>query len=220
MNSRTRLHLAVFPYDIPAVQAWLEDQAAKGEFLSEYTILPVFVWGEPKAVRYRLEPIIQKEKAPDQYRRELYEELGWQYVCTIRKSFHIWRCDDPETPELFTEAETEGGPITSCCGWSAGAFASGPSCWHIFWHFWRGRSAPGPLYSVGWTTGRLGGLPSLAGRPWQPLCLRRFIRSGACGGTFGLCGSAYPNPTADPTGGPGHFPLWSWQYGRCSSCPG
>ena len=110
MNSGTRLHLAVFPYDIPAVQAWLEDQAAKGEFLSEYTILPVFVRGEPKAVRYRLEPMIQKEKAPDQHRRELYEELGWQYVCTIRQSFHIWRCDDPETPELFTEAETEGGP--------------------------------------------------------------------------------------------------------------
>lgn len=109
MNSGTRLHLAVFPYDIPAVQAWLEDQAAKGEFLSEYTILPVFDRGEPKAVRYRLEPMIQKEKAPDQHRRELYEELGWQYVCTIRKSFHIWRCDDPETPELFTEAETEGG---------------------------------------------------------------------------------------------------------------
>ncbi len=112
MNSGTRLHLAVFPYDIPAVQAWLEDQAAKGEFLSEYTILPVFDRGEPKAVRYRLEPIIQKEKAPDQYRRELYEELGWQYVCTIRKSFHIWRCDDPETPELFTEAETEGGGLS------------------------------------------------------------------------------------------------------------
>lgn len=103
------MHLAVFGYDVPAIQAWLEDRAAGGEFLSEYAFLPVFERGEPKAVRYRLEPLARKEKQPDPQCRELYERLGWQYVCSIQSGFHIWRCDDPSKPELFTEPETEGG---------------------------------------------------------------------------------------------------------------
>lgn len=109
MKSATTMHLAVFGYDVPAVQAWLEDRAARGEFLSEYTLFAVFDRGEPKPVRYRLEPLVRKEKQPDRQCRELYETLGWQYVCSIRRKFHIWRCDDPGKPELFTEPETEGG---------------------------------------------------------------------------------------------------------------
>ena len=35
-----------------------------------------------------LEPLARREKAPDQHRRELFQELGWQYVCTVRKSWH------------------------------------------------------------------------------------------------------------------------------------
>lgn len=95
-------------FDTPAVQAWLEDRAAQGQFLERYGWLCDFTPGEPEAVRYRLEPLARREKAPDQHRRELFEELGWQYVCTVRKSWHIWRCDDPDAPELFTDPETEG----------------------------------------------------------------------------------------------------------------
>ena len=95
-------------FDTPAVQAWLEDRAAQGQFLERYGWLCDFTPGEPEAVRYRLEPLARQEKAPDGHRRELFEELGWQYVCTVRKSWHIWRCDDPDAPELFTDPETEG----------------------------------------------------------------------------------------------------------------
>lgn len=95
-------------FDTPAVQAWLEDRAAQGQFLERYGWLCDFSSGEPKAVRYRLEPLARRKKAPDQHRQELFEELGWQYVCTVRKNWHIWRCDDPSVPELFTEPETEG----------------------------------------------------------------------------------------------------------------
>ena len=95
-------------FDTPAVQTWLEDRAARGLFLVRYGWLCDFTPGEPKAVRYRLEPLARWEKAPDQHRRELFQELGWQYVCTVRKSWHIWRCDDPDAPELFTDPETEG----------------------------------------------------------------------------------------------------------------
>lgn len=95
-------------FDTPAVQAWLEDRAAQGQFLERYGWLCDFKPEEPREVRYRLEPLARREKAPDQHRRELFEELGWQYVCTVRKSWHIWYCDDPSAPELFTDPETEG----------------------------------------------------------------------------------------------------------------
>ena len=106
-NFWDRLALAM-GFDTPAVQAWLEDRAAQGQFLERYRRLCDFTPGEPKAVRYRLEPLARREKVPDQHRRELFEELGWRYVCTVGKSWHIWCCDDPSAPELFTEPETEG----------------------------------------------------------------------------------------------------------------
>lgn len=105
----TRIALPVLSYDVPALQAWLEDRAAKGEFLSEYTVFPVFDRGEPRQVRYRLEPLARrKEREPDPRRREDYESLGWRFVCAVRGGFHLWRCDDPAAPELFTEPESEG----------------------------------------------------------------------------------------------------------------
>ena len=144
-------------FDTPAVQAWLEDRAAQGQFLDRYRWLCDFTPGEPKTVRYRLEPLAQQEKAPDQHRRELFEELGWQYVCTVKESWHIWRCDDPSAPELFTDPETEGdayvymlrrGRRTTLWLWAAAAailallvwdFCSGPHLlkaadhWSTWW---------------------------------------------------------------------------------------
>lgn len=125
-------------FDTPAVQAWLEDRAAQGQFLERYGWLCDFTPREPKAVRYRLEPLARREKAPDQHRQEFFEELGWQYVCTVRKSWHIWCCDDPSAPELFTEPETEGdayvymlrrGRRTTLWMWAAAAVILGLLVW-------------------------------------------------------------------------------------------
>ena len=97
-------------YDVPAQQAWLEDQAAQGRFLEDYAgVLASFTTGEPKSVRYRLEPLTRREKEPAPDRRALYRELGWDYVTTIGGAFHIWRCDDPELPELDTDAVVRAG---------------------------------------------------------------------------------------------------------------
>ena len=96
--------------DVAAWQARLEDLAAKGWFYVPSWILfrfASFERGTPKAVRYRLEPAPQKEKCPDQERRDTYRLLGWTYVDTISKTMHLWRCDDPEAPELHTDPETE-----------------------------------------------------------------------------------------------------------------
>lgn len=96
--------------DVAAWQARLEDLAAKGWFYVPSWIwfgFASFEWGMPKAVRYRLEPAAKKEKCPDWERRDTYRFLGWEYVDTIGKTMHLWRCDDPEAPELHTDPETE-----------------------------------------------------------------------------------------------------------------
>lgn len=96
--------------DVAAWQARLEDLAAKGWFYVPSWILfrfDSFERGRPKTVRYRLEPAAKKEGCPDWERRETYRALGWEYVDTIGKTMHLWRCDDPEAPELHTDPETE-----------------------------------------------------------------------------------------------------------------
>ncbi|MFR6185070.1 MAG: DUF2812 domain-containing protein [Lawsonibacter sp.] len=57
--------------------------------------MAVFEKGEPKAVRYRLEPAPVKESCPDPERLAAYRSMGWEYVDTSGKSMHLWRCDDP-----------------------------------------------------------------------------------------------------------------------------
>ena len=34
---------------------------------------------------------------------DAYRELGWEYVCTLAGTFHVWRCGDPDAPELDTD---------------------------------------------------------------------------------------------------------------------
>lgn len=103
-------------FDVPAQQAWLEDMAAKGWFLKDYSSgvfsLVSFAKGEPKAVRYRLEPVPPDETSPDVERREVYRQLGWEHVTTIGKELYVWRSDEPDAPELHTEPETEAGAYT------------------------------------------------------------------------------------------------------------
>ncbi len=83
-------------YDVAAQQARMEDQAARGWFAVSVPgifFLAVFEKGEPKAVRYRLEPAPVKESCPDPERLAAYRSMGWEYVDTIGKSVHLWRCD-------------------------------------------------------------------------------------------------------------------------------
>ena len=55
-------------YNVPAYQAWLEDQAAKGAFLYDFycSFFARFESGEPRVVRYRLQPLTRGEDGPFQ----------------------------------------------------------------------------------------------------------------------------------------------------------
>ncbi|MFR3921265.1 MAG: DUF2812 domain-containing protein [Dysosmobacter welbionis] len=54
-----------------------------------------------------MEPAPVKESCPDPERLAAYQSMGWEYVDTSGKSMHLWRCDDPDAPELHTDPETE-----------------------------------------------------------------------------------------------------------------
>ena len=103
-------------YNVPAYQAWLEDQAAKGSFLYDfYGFFARFEEGEPRAVRYRLQPLIRREDGPSLEQRELYEESGWEYVADVGGEFRVWRCDDPDARELDTDPVVQGGAYNRIC---------------------------------------------------------------------------------------------------------
>lgn len=96
-------------YDAAANETWLEDMAAKGWRLTGMTGWSgAFERAEPTACRYRMQPLPRKEKVPPEEMAELYASLGWEYVCTLPGVFHIWRCDDPDVPELDTDPVVQG----------------------------------------------------------------------------------------------------------------
>ena len=98
-------------YDVAAMEAWLEQQAQKGLFLSAengfFLGFACFEVGNPKRVRYRLD-VIPKEKVFADFPEnkasaiQLAQEMGWEFV-TERREFLIYRCDDETLPELNTD---------------------------------------------------------------------------------------------------------------------
>ena len=98
-------------YDVAAMEAWLEQQAQKGLFLSAengfFLGFACFEVGNPKRVRYRLDAI-PKEKVFADFPEnkaaaiQLAQEMGWEFV-TERREFLIYRCGDETLPELNTD---------------------------------------------------------------------------------------------------------------------
>ena len=96
-------------YDVAANETWLEDMARQGYRLVGMTGWSgVFERAEPFVCRYRMQPLPKKEKRPPEDMAEAYRELGWEYAGTIPGTFHVWRCEDPDAPELDTDPVGQG----------------------------------------------------------------------------------------------------------------
>lgn len=102
-------------YDIPGMESWLEDLAAKGLHLSEdgfFGILTSFEEGAPKKERFRLEPtdrkggLFSEEYDPEDEQIQLLHQMGWTYRAR-RGQFHIWSSDDPSAQELNTDPQVQ-----------------------------------------------------------------------------------------------------------------
>lgn len=95
-------------YDIQGLQSWLDEMALNGLFfhhLSHFNDQAYFETGEPRPVRYRLDPT-DKDRQKGKEREEAYAQMGWRLVTRIRGSFYIFSCDDPEAPELYNDPQS------------------------------------------------------------------------------------------------------------------
>lgn len=94
-------------YDVRGLESWLEQLAAQGLFLKRYRpLVCTFVKGEPRRVRYRLEPFRWGPAAdfPDDM-VELFRECGWEHVGEVNREMLIFSSSDPRAPEPHTDPE-------------------------------------------------------------------------------------------------------------------
>ena len=141
-------------YDVAAVETWLEDLARKGENPVCFTGSRVdLLLDEPWECRFRLQPLQRWKEALDPERVEAYRSMGWRLVGQLGP-FWVWRCDDPNAPELDTD------PVVQSMGYGylerkCGAICCGcpRSCW-CAWGFvsFPGSGAPGTcLWWISWS---------------------------------------------------------------------
>ncbi len=102
-------------HDIPAMESWLEDQAARGLHLAKdgfFGLLATFEVGTPKKERFRLEPtdrkggLFSEEYDPEDEQLQMLRQMGWTYRAR-RGQFHIFSTDDPNAPELNTDPQVQ-----------------------------------------------------------------------------------------------------------------
>lgn len=109
-----------FAHDMEGIQTWLEDLATEGLFfVPEGRTLTVFSFrrGAPQKVRYRLEAVAPRglwsaSDGPDREMRETFAQMGWEYLDYFG-SFHIYRCADPQAPELNTDPTVQAATLQS-----------------------------------------------------------------------------------------------------------
>lgn len=102
-KERTR-RIPVNAMDIKAVERWLNDMAARGLFLSSTgSSWWRFYEDEPEEVRYRLEPVEERDGKLDHLKNEDYEKMGWKYVASHKDWYHIYLAQSGTAEELHTD---------------------------------------------------------------------------------------------------------------------
>ena len=128
MMTEPKLHYRLPPcpaFDIPGTESWLQDMAAKGLHLAYDGIflgLAHFEEGPPKRLRFRLEATatekspFSREYDPEDGAVQLLESMGWTYRAR-RGQFHIYTCEDPNTPELNTDPQVQAMTMGALTGY-------------------------------------------------------------------------------------------------------
>ena len=102
-------------YDLPAMEGWLEDMAARGLHLEKdgfFGLLATFEEGPPRHERFRLEAtdrkggLFSEEYDPEDEQMQMLRQMGWHYRAR-RGQFHIYSSDDPSAPELNTDPQVQ-----------------------------------------------------------------------------------------------------------------
>lgn len=100
-------------WDFTGLQTWLNQQAQAGYALVKWPgwnfIGIAYFKKDPSAVhaRYCLDPLQERLGVGELKKREEgYQALGWNYVDQIDQLYAIYRCDDPDAPELYNDADS------------------------------------------------------------------------------------------------------------------
>ncbi len=144
--------LSYYIYQVDAIESWLDEQAEKGLFLTEYASPQVmhFRKDAPRPVRYRVDVKRNTGTYGEKERVAAYREMGWEYVCDLTGDLDVYRCDDPAAPELNTDEETLhevlDKKLKSQIIWNVIALCLIP-CW-LYWVVLRGMPAYAGIYDL------------------------------------------------------------------------
>ena len=100
-------------WDLPGIQAWLNEQAQKGYVLDRWPgwsfigLVRFRRDSEAARVRYCLDPIGERMFETElQDRSASYEAYGWHYAGKVGRLYAIYRCDDPNAEVLYSDPES------------------------------------------------------------------------------------------------------------------
>ena len=90
-------------YDIPAMEKWLAQQAARGRELKDWCR---FRDAEPRVCQFALEPAEKGQYKPAEEQREAYGDAGWKFACSS-SLFLVWRSTRPDAVPLRTDPSAD-----------------------------------------------------------------------------------------------------------------
>ena len=93
------------PYEIDAMESWLDEQARKGCFLSQsHGRWLQFYRDTPRELRYRID--VKPDPGYHEDRVAAFRDMGWEYVCELSPQLDVYTCGDPSVPDLNTDEDT------------------------------------------------------------------------------------------------------------------
>lgn len=91
-------------WDPGAAQRWLEDEAARGWYLTDCGFrLAKLERRKPAACRVRIQPCKPEPEERWKERFAAYEAMGWVFASSLTPDYEVFYCDDPSAPELDTD---------------------------------------------------------------------------------------------------------------------
>ena len=88
-----RKFIPVSLYDIPGLEAWLEEQADAGLFPTHLGSWAAFTDTGVPGTRFRLDPFANRQGEglePTAEKLELYRQAGWEYAFRIGRAYFLF----------------------------------------------------------------------------------------------------------------------------------
>lgn len=93
------------PWEIDAVEGWLDDMASQGLIFTHYSGgYYYFREDEPQPLRHRFD--VHEHIADHDRRHEEYRDFGWEHICYVDARTDIYRAAREDAVELNTDEET------------------------------------------------------------------------------------------------------------------